>query len=371
MGRVPGNTSKVYIDEFEWSSLTNSIAFTIDNPVTEVTAFADSGAEFVEGIYNVKATINSFFDATDDGFDEQMFSVIGDGAKHYVGLFPGSDASYGDVGYEMTAQTDTHDGPTEVAGAVLLNVTWQGEGGPATAADVAGCYRATVLCNGAVTGAGVVTNSNQNIVHHNADDVANVTAAANATNQATLDTLIDELKLDYNAHRVSTDYHDAADSTNVITSGNGDGTLPTALTLTNELKLDINAHRTQSGVHAPDDNRNAILLADATVLADCIALANDIKAKYNDHLPGTAAGQQFVATLRVLADDYTNIVVEIEESTTDAGYANLLTFTAAGTVTYERKATIAATKAWKQVNVTAWTGTSATILVTMGTTQGT
>jgi len=370
MGRVAGNTSKVYVDEFEWSSLTNSVTFTIDNNTPEVTSFNDTGAEFVEGKYNVKATVNGFFDATDDGYDEQMFAAIGDGAKHYVGLFPGSDASYGDVGYEMTAQTDTHDGPTEVAGAILLNVTWQGEGGPATATDVAGCYRATVLCNGAVTGAGVVTNSNQNIIHHNGDDGANVTAAANSTNQATLDTLIDELKADYNVHRADAGYHDAADSTNVVTAAGGDGTIATALTLTNELKLDINAHRVLSTAHTPHDNRNAILSPDATVLADCITLANEIKAKYNDHLPGTAAGQQFVATLRVISTDG-NIVVTIEEAVTDAAYANLLTFTATAVPSYERKTTVAATNAWKQVNVTVFAGTTATILVTCGTTQGT
>lgn len=368
MGRVPGNKSSVYIDEFEWSSLTNSVTFTIDNSTTEVTAFADAGAEFVEGQYNVKATINSFFDATDDGFDEQMFAVIGDSAKHYVALFPGQDASYGDVGYEMTGQLDTHDGPTEVAGAILLNVTWQGEGGPTSGVD--GCYRATVLCNGEVTATGVVTNSPMNTVHHNEDDVANVTAAADADDQASLDTLINEIKSDYNTHRVSTSYHDAADTTNIVTADNGDGTIGTALTLTDELKLDINAHRTESGVHAPDDNRNAILLADATVLADCIALANNIKKNYNAHLPGTAAGQMFVATLRVLATDG-NIVVTIEEAVTDAGYANLLTFAATAVPSYERKSTIVATKAWKQVNVTVFGGSSATILVTMGTVQGT
>lgn len=253
MARVSGNTSRVYVDEYAWHGLTNNLAITFDSNLPEVTSMGDGGASFVEGQYNVKATINGFFDPADDSYDEQMFAVIGDNAKHYVGLFPGSDASYGDVGYEIVAQASKQDRPAEVNGAVLLNVKWQGESTPAVATEVGGTYRATVLCNGAVTATGAVANSAQNI-----------------------------------------------------------------------------------GV--------------------------------------TTAGQHFATTLRILVDDITGITVKIQESSDNGAtdpYADLLTFTAATGITYERKTTIAATEAWKRVYISAFAGTSATILITVGTIQGT
>jgi len=81
-----------------------------------------------------------------------MWSVI-DGALHYIGLYFGQDASHGDIGYELEARSDDQARPVEIAGAILLNCTWQGSGP---------IVRSTVLCNGAVTATGAVTNSNKN-----------------------------------------------------------------------------------------------------------------------------------------------------------------------------------------------------------------
>lgn len=154
MGRIPGAPSRIYIDEFNFSGRTNAAEQTVDVNLPEVTCFSDTAAEFVEALYNTKITINGFFEPTDDGYDEQMWTVIGDGVKHYVGFYPGQDASHGDIGYEIQGQCDDQARPIEVAGAVLLNVSWQGEGPT---------VRSTVLCNGAVTGTGAVSNSNKNL----------------------------------------------------------------------------------------------------------------------------------------------------------------------------------------------------------------
>jgi len=154
MARVSGATSKVYVDEFDFSGYTNSINLAFTNNLPEVTCFSDTALEFVEGLPSATATINGFFDTTDNGYDEQMFVNIGDGAKHYLGLFPGSDASHGDIGYELQAQVSSQPRPTEVAGAVLLNCDWTSEGG---------IYRATSMANAAVSGTGAIANSNKNL----------------------------------------------------------------------------------------------------------------------------------------------------------------------------------------------------------------
>ncbi|MDY6957627.1 MAG: hypothetical protein SVK08_00585 [Halobacteriota archaeon] len=152
MARQSASTSRVYIDEFNFSGYTNAFKMDIKNTLPEVTCFTDTGAEFVEGLPSATAVINGFFDTTDDGYDEQSFALIGDGTKHYFGLYP-NDASHGDPGYELQGQTDSQDRPVEVAGAVLLNLNVTNEGA---------IMRTMVLCNGESTGTGAVTNSNKN-----------------------------------------------------------------------------------------------------------------------------------------------------------------------------------------------------------------
>lgn len=245
MGRVAGVPSRIYVDEFDFSGRTNTGELSVDNNLPEVTCFSDAAQEFVEGVYNGRMPIGGFFDPADDNYDEQMWSVIGDGAQHYVGLYPGSQAAHGNFGYEIEAQCPDQSRPIEVAGAVLLSVTWQGEGP---------VVRSTVLCNGAVTGSGVVTNSNKN-------------------------------------------------------------------------------------------------------------------------LGATAAGEEFVAILRVLSVTGSgSITVEIEESSDDGAadaYAQVFAFTAKTAIGVERKSVLTATEAYKRVNVTAFSGfTSVTILVVAGKSQG-
>jgi len=62
-----------------------------------------------------------------------------------------------------------------------------------------------------------------------------------ASTLATAITLANAIKADYNTHRASTTYHYNADATNVVTSA--DATDQSSLnTLLNELKTDLNAH---------------------------------------------------------------------------------------------------------------------------------
>jgi len=125
------------------------------------------------------------------------------------------------------------------------------------------------------------------IVHiHLVDDTTNVVSSANATDQATLNTLLNEIKADYNAHRVSTTFHSNADNTNAVTSADATD-LATSITLANEIKADYNAHRTQANVHPYNDYKNEVTSADATDLATAETLANEIKADYNAHRTAT------------------------------------------------------------------------------------
>jgi len=74
-----------------------------------------------------------------------------------------------------------------------------------------------------------------------AADSTNVLVAAVPTDLATCITAVNELKTQYNLHRVMTSCHPVADSTNVVSSADADD-LPKTITLANEIKTDLNAH---------------------------------------------------------------------------------------------------------------------------------
>jgi hypothetical protein len=117
-------------------------------------------------------------------------------------------------------------------------------------------------------------------------------------------TLVNELKADYEAHRVLTagSVHGAADTTNVVSSADATD-LASAITLANEIKTDYEAHRilTAGSVHGAADTTNAVTAADATGRSTLISLVNDIRTQYEAHRVLTAGGVHGAA-------DSTNVV---------------------------------------------------------------
>jgi hypothetical protein len=119
-------------------------------------------------------------------------------------------------------------------------------------------------------------------IGHVANDATNIVTSAAATDQATVNTLLNEIKADYNAHRVSTTFHSNADTVNAVTSADSSSEA-TAITLSNEIKADYNAHRFQATIHPYNDRKFITTVADSTNLATAITLANELKSLYNSH----------------------------------------------------------------------------------------
>lgn len=121
---------------------------------------------------------------------------------------------------------------------------------------------------------------------------------------AELIALANELKTDYNAHRVLTSggVHGAADSTNAVSSADATD-IATAITLLNEIRTDYAAHRvlTSGTVHGAADSTNVVTAAVATDGQTALTLALDLKAKYNAHRVLTSGGVHGAA-------DSTNVV---------------------------------------------------------------
>jgi len=113
--------------------------------------------------------------------------------------------------------------------------------------------------------------------------IALASTADIATYTADVIALANEIRSDYNLHRVSTAYHVAADGTNSVV-------LPAAVTLAdaqallNDIKAKYNAHLSQGGVHQLSDTSNAVATGNATNLQSAVVLANDLKEFYNSHL---------------------------------------------------------------------------------------
>jgi hypothetical protein len=120
-------------------------------------------------------------------------------------------------------------------------------------------------------------------VFHKKEDVLENTA--NASDLPTVITLANSLKAKLNAHFPSTGVtgvHMIASTETIAAADASDQT--TANTLINEFKLDYNNHRTESNVHINDDTVNVVSATAAIDLATSIALVNEVKTDYNAHI---------------------------------------------------------------------------------------
>lgn len=112
--------------------------------------------------------------------------------------------------------------------------------------------------------------------------------SANASDESTLVTLVNDIKVIYGFHIGDGLVHDEVDATNVVT--NVDATdAATAATLITEIKADYNAHRTDTDAHPNSDSTNAVTNADATDQATGITLANEVKADLNAHITAASS----------------------------------------------------------------------------------
>ena len=115
-----------------------------------------------------------------------------------------------------------------------------------------------------------------------------VESTADATNVDTAKTLANSLKKKINAHVAATDFHITVDSSNKIEAVDASD-VEKLVALANEIKTDFNNHMSDKG-HLVIDPKNEIEAANAAgtdddaKTASAIVLLNEAKAKYNAHL---------------------------------------------------------------------------------------
>jgi hypothetical protein len=123
--------------------------------------------------------------------------------------------------------------------------------------------------------------------------------------------LANDVKAQYNAHRVAVGVHPVNDLTNIVTAPNATD-LTTAMILLADIKTQYNAHLTEAGVHSTDDEENASIYTDAIELYTSLALVNEIKMRYETHRQNT--------TYHLISDDVNVVTVTNAPPVQDPGW---------------------------------------------------
>lgn len=124
---------------------------------------------------------------------------------------------------------------------------------------------------------------------YTAISVADLSAGSvyDAAALAMVKAIIDEFRIDYEAHRVSTSFHAAADSTYILGGSPTISSWADAAEALNNAKAQLNGHVPFSSGASPHANPGTTLVtaanASSTSIDSCITLANDIKSKFNSH----------------------------------------------------------------------------------------
>ena len=112
----------------------------------------------------------------------------------------------------------------------------------------------------------------------------------------------------------------------------------------------------------------------STVLANKAITGSGVVANSAQQTGATSAGERLVMVIRCIAFTGTNLTVDLEQSSDNAvgdPYALITAMQQAITAVGSwRLTTILATEAWKRINITAFTGTSMTLLIAIGKEQG-
>lgn len=125
MSKVPAASSRIYFDEFAFSSYLTSYEQMIRQELAKVDTFADAGPRRIVGNHDYDLSHLGLFEPTDDEFDEQAFAAINDSDDHYFTHLPEGSAE-NTVAYDFAARLEGQPRLASAGGAVLLNMQSKG-----------------------------------------------------------------------------------------------------------------------------------------------------------------------------------------------------------------------------------------------------
>tara|TARA_Y100000310_G_scaffold345852_1_gene471413 strand:+ start:15936 stop:16343 length:408 start_codon:yes stop_codon:yes gene_type:complete len=133
MARQAGNVANFSYNSVAIEDELNNITLTVTPTLTEVTAFADTGAEFVEGLYNGTFAIAGAWDGAASQGDATIFGQIGSGEAAFVFQPTGAAAGASSPNYTGNALVSSYVITADVGGATTYTADLQ-VNGPVTRA---------------------------------------------------------------------------------------------------------------------------------------------------------------------------------------------------------------------------------------------
>lgn len=125
---IKGTYTRILVDQFDFSGVSNSVDVAIDSEEFDVTAFQDEGNVFLTGVSGGTITQNGYFDGgAAGGYEAEVYTRLGSTASHVVAVLFGTQTT-GCPAYVLPG-TDSREMTiaSPVSGIVTLNGTW-GEG---------------------------------------------------------------------------------------------------------------------------------------------------------------------------------------------------------------------------------------------------
>ena len=150
MAKGPAKSVAVYFDEFALSGYLNATDQTITPETPVTTCLSDAGPRRLVGNYDVGHSDQGLMDTTDDSYDEQLFTAMGEAGDHYLTKMWAGSAE-GALAYDSIVKISGSPRSAAVGGAVVLNFDSAGAGG---------IVRGVALRSAVVTDAGNGTGQN-------------------------------------------------------------------------------------------------------------------------------------------------------------------------------------------------------------------
>ena len=160
MGRTFAGGSEIFVDEFNFSGVINAIAIDVENPISEITAFTDGDATFVEGKPTFSITLNGLYSTSSPDYDGEMFNDL-TSSDRLITVSPGASATSGGLAYFGRGDIITEPITSNIGDAVLLNVTWKGNKPLARGTFMHRDAGATASADGTAYNLGAITASQQ------------------------------------------------------------------------------------------------------------------------------------------------------------------------------------------------------------------
>ena len=126
MARLHPKDADIYLDELDFSAVVNNVDIAVDNPLGDVTAYADTHQVFVEGKPGFTIDVNGLWSPSSPNYDGEIFTDLTSQTRQ-LGIYPETPTTTGSRGFEATTMVTRSPTLADFGEVIGINVTWRGE----------------------------------------------------------------------------------------------------------------------------------------------------------------------------------------------------------------------------------------------------